>query len=44
MLCYAWDRLQEKDIVDVNEIQGNDLPDLFARVLVSGTEYDKKRI
>lgn len=43
MLCYAWDRLQEKDIVDVDKIQGNDLPDLFARVLVSGTEYLIKR-
>jgi 5-methylcytosine-specific restriction enzyme subunit McrC len=43
MLCYAWVRLREKDIVDVDKIQGNDLPDLFARVLVSGTEYLIKR-
>lgn len=36
MLCYAWDKLEARDIVDVNEIGSNKLLDLFARVLSNG--------
>ncbi len=36
MLCYAWNRLEARDIVDVNQIGSNKLLDLFARVLSSG--------
>lgn len=43
MLCYAWDRLKEKDIIDADKIEGNDVLDLFARVMISGTEYLIKR-
>lgn len=43
MLCYAWDRLKEKDIVDADRLEGNNIMDLFARVLISGTEYLIKR-
>ena len=43
MLCYAWDRLKEKDMILVDKIKGNDLLDLFARVLISGLNYLVKR-
>lgn len=43
MLCYAWDRLKERDIIDTDKIDGNGLLDLFARVMISGTEYLIKR-
>lgn len=43
MLCYAWDRLKEKDSISVDNIEGNDLLDLFARVMISGLNYLVKR-
>ena len=43
MLCYAWDRLKEKDIISIDKIKGNNLLDLFARVLISGLNYLIKR-
>ncbi|RMG45019.1 MAG: 5-methylcytosine-specific restriction endonuclease system specificity protein McrC [Candidatus Dadabacteria bacterium] len=36
LLCYAWDRLEEKDLVDVSGTDCTELADLFARVLVNG--------
>lgn len=43
MLCYAWDRLKEKDIVAVDSTEGNDLLELFTRVMISGLNYLVKR-
>lgn len=43
MLCYAWDRLKEKDIVNVDNIDGNSLFDLLTRVLINGLNYLIKR-
>jgi 5-methylcytosine-specific restriction enzyme subunit McrC len=37
LLCYAWNKLEEGDIVDVKGIETNKLCDLFAKVLISGT-------
>lgn len=33
LLCYAWNKLEESDIVNVNEIDSTELIDLFAKVL-----------
>ncbi len=35
LLCYAWNKLEEKDIVNVNEIDSTELVDLFAKVLAN---------
>ncbi len=36
LLCYAWNRLEQKDFVDVATAGVTELADLFARVLVTG--------
>jgi 5-methylcytosine-specific restriction enzyme subunit McrC len=36
LLCYAWDRLEERDIIDVSGIESTKIADLFAKVLISG--------
>ncbi|HEU5295785.1 MAG TPA: 5-methylcytosine-specific restriction endonuclease system specificity protein McrC [Burkholderiaceae bacterium] len=36
LLCYAWNRLAEKDFVDVSTAGVTELADLFARVLITG--------
>src|SRR5262245_56846409 len=36
LLCYAWNKMQEKDMVDVNVSDYQQLPDLLAKVLISG--------
>jgi len=33
LLCYAWNKLEESEIVNVNEIDSTELIDLFAKVL-----------
>ncbi len=43
LLCYAWDKLQEKDVVAVEAIDSNTLGELFARVLINGTNHIIKR-
>lgn len=43
LLCYAWNKLEERDIVDVDPIESATMADLFARVLVSGTNHLLKR-
>ena len=43
LLCYAWDELTERDIVDVKNIDSTNLVDLFAKVLISGTTHLLKR-
>jgi len=39
LLCYAWDKLAEKDVVAVEAIDSTTLADLFARVLINGTNH-----
>jgi len=39
LLCYAWNRLDEKDVVNVSSTNANHLLNLLARVLVSGTTH-----
>ena len=43
LLCYAWDKLTEKDVVAVEAIETTTLADLFARVLINGTNHLLKR-
>ena len=43
LLCYAWDKLTEREIVDVDPIDATSLGDLFARVLINGTHHLLKR-
>jgi 5-methylcytosine-specific restriction enzyme subunit McrC len=43
LLCYAWDKLAEKDIVAVEAIDTTTLADLFARVLINGTNHLLRR-
>ncbi|MBT1688003.1 5-methylcytosine-specific restriction endonuclease system specificity protein McrC [Dawidia soli] len=43
LLCYAWDKLEERDLVAVNAQKFKDLPNLFARVLVNGLRFLFKR-
>jgi 5-methylcytosine-specific restriction enzyme subunit McrC len=43
LLCYAWDKLAERDIVAVDAIDRTNLADLFARVLINGTNHLLKR-
>lgn len=37
LLCYAWNKLEEKDIVEVESLKSTQLVDLFAKVLIGGT-------
>lgn len=39
LLCYAWDKLEEKEIVNVNATTCNNVVDLFARVLINGITH-----
>jgi len=39
LLCYAWDKLAERDVVAVDAIDSTTLADLFARVLINGTNH-----
>ena len=43
LLCYAWDKLEERELVDVDPGGTPELVDLFARVLISGTNHLLKR-
>src|SRR3954466_13854019 len=43
LLCYAWDKLEEENVVDVDPAGITELVDLFARVLISGTNHLLKR-
>lgn len=43
LLCYAWDRLEEGEIVEVQEEGMTTLPNLFARVLINGTQHLLRR-
>ncbi|MDW7731947.1 MAG: 5-methylcytosine-specific restriction endonuclease system specificity protein McrC [Methanolobus sp.] len=37
LLCYAWNKLDESDIVDVRDISITELVDLFAKILANST-------
>ena len=39
LLCYSWNRLNEGALVDVSGIDSSELIDLFATVLISGTNH-----
>jgi 5-methylcytosine-specific restriction enzyme subunit McrC len=43
LLCYAWDKLDEREVVGVDPISSTTLADLFARVLINGTKHVLKR-
>ncbi|MCG7856691.1 5-methylcytosine-specific restriction endonuclease system specificity protein McrC [Flavihumibacter sediminis] len=43
LLCYAWNKLEEKNRVSVDATDYNSLPDLFAKVLLNGTRILLKR-
>jgi len=43
LLCYAWNRLDERDLVHVSRTDCTHLLDLFARVLAFGTAHLLKR-
>lgn len=43
LLSYAWNKLEEKDIVSVEQIGSNHALDLFAKVLSNGMAYIMRR-
>lgn len=43
LLCYAWDKLQEKDQVKISVDDQTELIDLFAHILINGTRKLLKR-
>jgi len=43
LLCYAWDKLAERDVVAVESLDSTSLADLFARVLITGVNHLLKR-
>ena len=43
LLCYAWDKLAEREVVDVEGIESTTLVNLFARVLINGVNHLLKR-
>jgi len=43
LLCYAWNRLSEAEIVDVSGVDSNELADLFGTVLINGMNHLLRR-
>src|SRR5215510_8638394 len=43
LLCYAWDKLEEKDIVNIDAGATKSLINLFGRVLASGIDHLLKK-
>jgi 5-methylcytosine-specific restriction enzyme subunit McrC len=43
LLCYAWDKLQEGAIVNVDNLDSTELVDLFATVLINGVNHIVRR-
>jgi 5-methylcytosine-specific restriction enzyme subunit McrC len=43
LLCYAWNKLDERDVVNVSGIDTTNLVDLFAKVLLGGMNHLLKR-
>jgi len=40
LLCYAWDKLVEKEVVNVESINSTSLADLFARPAGLGRSWE----
>jgi 5-methylcytosine-specific restriction enzyme subunit McrC len=43
LLCYAWNRLVEGELIDVSAVDTTELADLFATVLIGGTNHLLRR-
>jgi 5-methylcytosine-specific restriction enzyme subunit McrC len=43
LLCYAWDKLDEKERINVNIDDKTDLVNLFAKILINSTKVLQKR-
>lgn len=43
LLSYAWNKLEEREIISVRSIKGNSFADLFAKVLSNGMTYVMRR-
>jgi 5-methylcytosine-specific restriction enzyme subunit McrC len=43
LFCYAWDRLEEGEVIDVGAVESPDLVDLFAKVLAGGVRHLLRR-
>ena len=43
LLCYAWDKLEERDTVAVQAMEGNQVVNLLTRVLIAGMNHLFKR-
>ncbi len=43
LLCYAWNKLEERNVVDVSGIESTSVLDLFAKVLIGGLRHLFKR-
>lgn len=43
LLCYAWNHLEQGELIDVSKIPSNELVDLFAVVLCQGLEHLARR-
>ena len=43
LLCYSWNRLAEAEVVDVSAIDSTEQVDLFAAVLIKGTQHLLRR-
>jgi len=43
LLCYSWNTLAEGDLVDVSVVDSTELADLYASVLVAGTNHILRR-
>src|SRR6056297_2452347 len=43
LLCYAWDKLDEKDIVKVDVDESTEILDLLTKIMINGTKHILKR-
>ena len=43
LLCYAWNKLEEQEVVNVSGIDSTSILDLFAKVLIGGLKHLFKR-
>jgi len=43
LLCYAWNKLAEGELVDVSGVDSTELADLFATVLINGMNHTLRR-
>lgn len=43
LLCYAWDKIEERDTVAVDPIEGGHIADLLGKVLATGTAHLLRR-